>query len=174
MKDLTELKGKKYDGKRNHIKRFKKAVPNYTFNDLSPKCKGSALVLFDKWFDVRKDSRYFPKLAYNAQKEALSNACKYFKELNLSGGAIYSKDSMLGFIVGSRLNKNTFSAHFQYCDPNIQGLNQTVLWEACNKLFNEYEFINLEQDLGIPGLRQSKSSYHPHKMEKKFEIRLKP
>lgn len=173
VKDLADLKGKDFDGKRNHIRRFTKQFPNYKFTDLKLSCGDKIFGLFDKWFEIRKDSRYFPRLAYTAQKNALGNACKYFKELNLLGAAIMDGERLLGFMIGSRLNNSTISAHFQYCDPEIQGLTQTIMWESCNKLFNGFEYINMEQDLGIPGLRTAKLSYHPFRIEKKYEIKLK-
>ena len=37
-----------------------------------------------------------------------------------------------------------------------------------------FEFVNLEQDLGIEGLRKSKLSYHPFKMIKKFTLTSTP
>ena len=174
IKELAELKGKKFDAKRNHIKRFIKQFPGYEFSPLSFKHKNDIFALFDKWFNIRKESRYFPRLAYNAQKGALEYTCRHFNDLGLIGGEILACNKLIGFVIGSKLNTSTISAHFQYCDPEIQGAPQTILWEACNKLFNGYEFINLEQDLGIPGLRQAKLSYHPYKIEKKFEISLKP
>lgn len=45
-----------------------------------------------------------------------------------------------------------------------------MLWEACRNTFSEFEFVNLEQDLGLPGLRKIKNSYHPIRLEEKFEI----
>jgi hypothetical protein len=77
---------------------------------------------------------------------------------------------MKGFILGSRLNPETASVHFQYGDPSLRGISQTLLWEACNKTFSSFKYINLEQDLGIPGLRKAKLSYYPLRLEKKFEI----
>ena len=172
VKELAELKGKKFYGKRNHIKRFKKHFPAYKFVALEPSLKNQALELFEKWFEIRKESRYFPKLAQAAQKNALEAAFLNFDRLNLLGTAILVDDSLSGFILGSQLNSDTFCAHFMYCHPDLSGISQTLLWEACRKTFARYTFLNLEQVLGIPGIRISKLSYQPVKMEKKFEITL--
>ena len=169
-KDLAELKGKKFDGKRNHIKRFTRRFPNYFFIPLENKYKKEAMELFDRWFDVRKESRYFPKLAYIAQKNALLKAFSNFEKLKLMGGTILAEKTIKGFIIGSKLNDETVSAHFMYVDPEFDGVTQTLLWKACQEFFSTFTYINLEQDLGIPGLRTAKLSYHPLKLEKKFEI----
>jgi hypothetical protein len=36
-----------------------------------------------------------------------------------------------------------------------------------------FEYVNLEQDLGIEGLRRSKESYHPVRMVNKYTIKLR-
>lgn len=170
VKDLAQMKGKKYDGKRNHIKRFVRLYPNYLFKPFSAILNDKALALFEKWFNAKKESRFFPRLAHQAQKTALENALKYYKELNLIGGALLSNDNLMCFIIGSKLNKDTASVHFEYCDPEIHGVFAAALNCPCNTIFKGFEYINLEQDLGIPGLRKSKISYHPVKIEKKYEI----
>lgn len=173
IEELATLAGKKYDGKRNHIKKFTRHYPNYKYENLAQNMRNKALDLFEKWFKAREESRYFPRLAHSAQRNALEKAFLYFNELNLLGGAIFSENDILGFIIGSELNPETISAHFCYVDPTIQGIAQTILHAACGKAFNSFKFINLEQDLGIPGLRKAKLSYHPYKIEKKYRIELK-
>lgn len=170
--DLSELKGKKYDGKRNQINKFKKIFPAYKFVKLKPEILNEALALFDQWFKIREESRYFPKMAYAAQQNALKKAFQYFKELSLIGGAMYAGSALAGFIIGSTLNHDTVSVHFAYTQPDLPGISQVLLNEASMNIYNGYKYINLEQDLGIPGLRQAKLSYHPIKLVRKFEVRL--
>ncbi|MFC1571459.1 DUF2156 domain-containing protein [Candidatus Margulisiibacteriota bacterium] len=169
-KTLAELKGKKFDGKRNHIKNFKKRHANHKFVPLTLEHKKEALRLFEEWFAVRKESRHFPKLAHDSQKNAVNRAFEYFEQLKLIGGAIFVDQEMKGFVLGSPLNKETAAVHFLYAHPALRGIFQTILWEACNKTFSGYKYVNLEQDLGIPGLRKAKLSNYPVKLEKKFEV----
>jgi hypothetical protein len=42
--------------------------------------------------------------------------------------------------------------------------------QFCEHALQDFPFINREQDLGEPGLRQSKMSYHPVRFIEKFEI----
>jgi hypothetical protein len=169
-KALAELKGRKFDGKRNHIKKFKQRHPNYKFIPLTPKHLKDAFKFFEEWFAIRKESRHFPKLAYTSQKAAIGETFTNFDKLNLIGGALYFEGEMKGFTAGSFLNKETITVHFMYGHPALQGISQLLLWEACNKIFSSAKYINLEQDLGIPGLRKAKLSNYPLRLEKKYEI----
>ena len=167
---LAGLKGKKFDGKRNHIQKFRRHFPDYQFRPLSPADEKDALGLFDKWFDYKKETTYFSKLSHPSQKRLIQNAFLYFEKLELSGGAIYNQGGMLGFILGSQISPEMATVHFMFGNPIYPGIAQILLWEACNKTFSSYKFINLEQDLGIAGLRQAKLSYYPLRLEKKFEL----
>ncbi|MDD5593627.1 MAG: phosphatidylglycerol lysyltransferase domain-containing protein, partial [Candidatus Margulisbacteria bacterium] len=111
-RDLAELKGKKYDGKRNHIKRFTARYPNYEYVPLTPAFKAEAMALFEKWFAVREESRFFPRLAHTAQKGAIETAFKYFNELNLFGGALLIDKKLKGFTLGSAIREDLISVHF--------------------------------------------------------------
>jgi len=54
----------------------------------------------------------------------------------------------------------------------VRGLYAAINQEFCRQAWAEVEFVNREQDLGEPGLRTAKMSYHPHHLVEKFRIRL--
>lgn len=174
-KDLVEIKGEKFDGKRNHVKHMKMRFPSYEYVELKKVHAGIAIALFDDWSSHRKkvDSKQqsvAPELEYTCQLDALKRAFEYYDELRLIGGQIRVEDVCAGFVVGSKLRDDMACVHFLYSRPDFPGSFQTVLWEACRNSFSEFEFVNLEQDLGLPGLRRIKNSYHPIRLEEKFEI----
>jgi len=45
--------------------------------------------------------------------------------------------------------------------------NEFLIHEA-----SQYQYVNMEQDLGIAGLRKSKESYQPVRMVRKFSLSL--
>jgi len=48
-----------------------------------------------------------------------------------------------------------------------------MMHEFLEKHGSIFEYVNLEQDLGIEGLRKSKESYHPIRLIDKYIINLK-
>ncbi len=174
--DLAELKGKKHDGKRNQIKKFIRNYPDHSFLPLKPDHRDHALDLFDRWSERREND---DPAAVADPTHAASTMCQYhalqqaftdFEGLRLVGGAVFVDGVMQGLIIGSQLKSDTVSAHFLYANNQMSGIYQLILQESCRTLFTEYEFINLEEDLGIPGLRKTKLSYDPLHLEKKFLI----
>lgn len=172
VSDLAELKGRRYDGKRNHIKRFERAHPEWTFEPLRGADAQEAMALFDSWCALKESGagKALPALAFSSQRDALVATMEHFDVLGLAGGALRSAGRMIGFIIGSRLNAETAAVHFRYCALGEQGAATMALREACRSTFAEYAFVNLEQDLGIPGIRKNKQSYQPVALVEKFDV----
>ena len=168
--DFADFKGKKYDGKRNHIKRFKAAFPDWKFVSLEPGMKEACLKLFEVWTRNKKETQYFQRLDEVVQRQAISRAFEEFEELGMAGGAILAGGRFIGFILGSSLNPDTVTVHFQYGDPGAAGVMPTLLQESAARTFARFAFMNLEQDLGIAGLRTAKFSYHPMRLVKKYHV----
>ena len=174
---LAELKGKSFDGKRNHIRRFTRNHPQYEFRALEPSQLHHAAALFDAWTSARENGRpgnlAAATLNHDCQRRALQRAFEGYALLGLIGGALLVKGEMQGFVVASRGTGDSVIAHFSYADATIPGVYQTLLWEACRRLFSSFTYLNLEEDLGIPGLRKTKLSWQPLNLEEKFLVTLR-
>jgi len=171
---LAELKGKAFDGKRNHIRKFTRLYPQYEFRILEHSQLHHAGALFDAWTSAREHSRSVnlavPAISHDCQRRALERAFEDYAFLGLIGGALLVDGEMRGFVVASRGFGDNIIAHFSYADARMPGVYQTLLWEACRRLFSAFTFLNLEEDLGIPGLRKTKLSWQPLKLEEKYLV----
>jgi hypothetical protein len=65
--------------------------------------------------------------------------------------------------------------HFEKAIKIHKYFNSYVIYQVA-RLQDEFgcKKVNWEDDLGFPGLRQNKSSYHPAEMLNKYQIRRKP
>lgn len=169
-RDLAEMKGSRYDGKRNHIRRFKERHPDWLFRPLTPDFAPEAHRLFQAWITSKGNSTCPDPMAELRQRNALQRAFSHFSSLDLKGGGLWNQEELLGFIIGSPLNQSTVIVHFQYGHPDAGGVMPLLLQEAAKSTFSDCEYINLEQDIGIPGLRKSKLSLHPLRMIEKYEV----
>lgn len=170
VEELAELKGRRYDGKRNHINAFVKRCPNYKNLSLDESYKSASLEIFEKW-SLSKNGSLESESAVECQRKAIENAFDAYGDLDILGSGIIIEDELKAFMLASRQNHRTICTPLSYHTNEIHGLSHTLLWETCRKLFSNFEYVNLEQDLGITGLRKYKESYYPHRMEEKFDVR---
>ncbi|NTV15611.1 MAG: DUF2156 domain-containing protein [Desulfobulbaceae bacterium] len=166
VQDLAELAGRRYAAKRNQIKQCLRDN-NCTFEMLTAanldECRG----LLERWCDLRH-CESDPGL--NGEWQALRETLVHFLNFGLLGGVVRLEGSVVAFAIGERLNQETAVCHFEKTLPTIPGLGQLInRWFAAYCL-RDFTYVNREQDLGILGLRQAKSSYHPDHLVEKYTI----
>lgn len=166
VKDLAELAGRNYSGKRNRIKQclrdYSCAFEKITGTNLD-ECRD----LLERWCDLRHCDLDH---GLNGEGQALKETMSIFLDFGLLGGLVRVDGKVEAFAIGERLNLNTAVCHFEKSLPAIQGLGQLInQWFAVHCL-GDFTYINREQDLGIPGLRQAKESYQPHHLVDKFTV----
>lgn len=165
IQELANLKGKKYHGKRGHIAKFSKMY-EWVYRPLSIAKKEDYVAFFKSWFEEK------PSANPNEMK-AIEKALNYYNDLSLYGGAIYVSDKIVACAIGERINKDTFVVHFEKAINEFADAYTVINHELCTSLQDKYKFINREEDLGIPGLRKAKLSYHPYSFVEKYSAVLK-
>lgn len=166
--DLISLRGKKFDGKRNHIKRFKKEHI-YTYQQLESKHLDSCHLLLEKWYHAHCD-HWQCSLSLKSETEACREALNNFKVLGLRGGVITIDKEVVAFSLGEKLNKNTAVVHFEKADPDYPGLPAVINNEYVINEWADVAYLNREEDLGEAGLRAAKLSYNPAFLVDKYYI----
>lgn len=167
--ELVELKGSKYSNKRGFVKKFSDTY-DYEYKDFNSNHKNDCLKLTEEWYALKNKNDKTITNEFIAIKKLL----EFHKELKISGGIILVDGKVVAFAFGEKLNKDTFVIHFEKANIDFVGSYQSI-----NKLFIErncykkFKFVNREQDLGIPGIRKAKESYHPVKMIKKYNLYFK-
>lgn len=168
--DLIYLRGKKFDGKRNRIRKLERNH-SYRYIQLSFEHLLSCRSLLDEW---AKEKAQQGQPLSEGQSTAILEALRHFQALGLVGGAIEVEGRLEAFSIGSRLNANTAVIHIEIANPSYDGLSQLINREFIRDAWSDCQFINREQDAGIPGLRRAKMSYHPHHLVKKYNIWKSP
>jgi hypothetical protein len=121
------------------------------------------------WCNLRQCD-IVPGLA--AENYAVRETFLHYNKLNVMGGAILIEDRIEAFTIAEQLNENTAVVHFEKANPDITGLYQVINQWFCAKTLSRYTNVNREQDLGVPGLRRAKMSYHPVDFVKKYKVTL--
>lgn len=164
--DLIHLRGKKYDGKRNRIKKFEKGH-EFRYLKLEPEHLATCRSLFEEWYQSKSSEN--GRLG-EIQKTAVLEILVNFGLLGLVGGAVEVQGRVEAFSIGERLNADTAVIHLEIANPRFDGLAQFINREFVKKEWPALKYINREQDMGIAGLRRAKMSYYPQRLVRKFII----
>jgi len=166
VQNLAGLSGRAYSKKRNQIKKCLQLY-DCRYEPITDRLISECMTMQEQWCAVRSCSKE-PGLC--SEFQAIHEMFDNFQELNLIGGCIRVDGTIQAFAVGELLHPGTAVIHFEKAMPEIIGLGQLInKWFALYGL-SDFEFVNREQDLGIPGLRQAKQSYHPHHLVEKCTI----
>ncbi len=172
--DLADLKGRKFQRKRNHLNRFRDTHPDHVLEPITDENIHRVEQLVEQWYNLRL--RENPHADYHMEHAALSKALRQRKELGLEGLVLRDGDQLLAMTMGSRLNENTFDIHFEKALDIADGAYAAVNNGFARHLREKYpdvRWLNREDDLGLEGLRKAKLSYNPdHMVEKSWACLL--
>ena len=168
--ELKALKGNKWHKKKNLYNQFVKNN-DYTYVSLDRKYIEFALGLQTEWC-LWKECQESQTL--EAENHVVVRVFNAWEELRGPFGAgIMVNGDMAAFTVAEALPDNTLLIHFEKGCPKYKGV-----YQAMNSLFlqnsaPDFEVVNREQDMGDPGLKKAKESYHPTGFLKKYCVVIK-
>ncbi len=168
IEDLAELKGRKYQKKRNHYNRYKAANPDYRLIPLDCCNLDQARRMVDGWFyqRMRADTDH----SYLLENLAMARAFQNYEGLAMEGAMLVSHGETVAVTMATRLSPDTFDVHFEKAREDVEGAYAAVNCEFAQYLRGKYpevNFLNREDYLGLEGLRKAKLSYLPHHMQEK-------
>lgn len=164
--DLRDFKGKHYNGQRNHINKFKKNYPEYTYKTVTPS-------------DVEKLKEFLKNLNYQTPvgslKEEELNRCYRMLDgmfdIGCIGGYIEVNSKIVAFCIGEIVG-DTFYDHIEKGDKNYEGVYQVLVQETARAFCTDVKYINREEDCGDIGLRISKMQYRPIEIRAKNTLKI--
>ena len=163
---LSTLTGKKLQKKKNLISQFRRAWPDHTVvplsGDIKTACRKLARDLLARNMKISRSIR--------EEHTALGRALGNFEETGFEGLALFAAGRLAAFSVFSRLSDDMYDIHFEKADPAFKGAAQVINHETAVHLAPRCRFLNREEDLGIPGLRQAKRSYDPERIETPYTL----
>lgn len=171
--DLADLKGRKFQKKRNHLNRFLEEHPDFQVLPLNESTRAAAYCMLQQWYAHRLELD--PNMDFHLEKLALDRAFAFQTQLEMDGIVVLEGGRVLAFAMGSRLNEDTFDIHFEKAREDVQGSYNLINREFARYLREkhpELKWLNREDDLGLEGLRSAKLSYNPARLLEKHWARL--
>ena len=174
-KDLALLRGGLYARKRNHIAKAARSFP-WTVDPLTGNCGTDCLRVLDDIAKTRTTEAEQPENATSLEEEqgALAFTLSHFAELDHRGVLIRVGAEPVAFSIYEALDPNTVVVHFEKANRAYRGICQVVNQEVAKSILGQgYAWINYEEDMGIPGLRQAKLSYGPAELRLSYTLTFK-
>jgi len=165
--DLAALAGSRYAKKRNLVQQATRLYA-WRIEPLGPQHSKECLEVGDDIAAKRTT------LTLQQESQALATAIRDFGALGLAGLLLHIDDRPAAFSIYDRLNPTTALVLFERALREKKGLYQVINQETARAIAAQgLRFINREEDLGDPGLRRAKLSYHPVRLEAKHTLTLR-
>ena len=167
--DLVHLTGKKLAKKKNLISQFHRLYPDFS---LKPITADDQTEVMDFCYYWRKTHEVGPEYL-DVEFEAIRMILKHWDIFPCNGLKLYVDGKICAFSIYSPQTPNMVTVHYEKYDVEVKGAGQVINHETAKILINDYKFINREEDMGFPGIRQAKRSYQPIKMLPYYRLRAK-
>lgn len=169
--EQAALKGGRFKSKRADINYF---LNNYGFKyrPYKESDKDGAVSLLEGWAKGRQSASK-DKMHNLMLEDALRyhrRAFEDYKGLGLTGRVVEVDGRLRAYSFGFELNARTFCVLLEVADLKIRGLAQFIFREFCKE--RKEDFINVMDDSGLEGLRKTKLSYRPHRIESYYTVLL--
>lgn len=169
-KALSLLKGKSYKNIRKHLKKFRNANSDFNIRELDLESKTdvkSLINLTAEW----NDAKQFDERKFNEDTLSIKTFIDYSRYFRCLSVGIYAKNKLIAFTLNELLPSGWVMGHFGKSHNNYE--YSSLMAEYCtSQLLNQlnYKYLNLQQDVGIMGLREAKIALHPVQFLKKYVI----
>lgn len=157
--DLIDLKGREYHSKKNHLNYF---LNNYKFEYVTlTSAMSKEAMQFIREFNERKNLPEHEMDLLKMEERAMSDVLNNLEAVGYLAAAIVIDGKIEAFCIAGQINRNTVDVHVEKANTAYRGLYQLINNEFCKHVSADIEYINREEDMGIPGLRKAKLSYKP-------------
>ena len=167
-RDIVEFSGKKYANQRNHIRRFERDCPDWSFSRMTAADVEPVRAFYERFLRERV------KEDETAQAEIgkIFEVFDHYDEYDFLGGILRAEGEIVGLSMGE-IVRDTLFVHIEKADTRYSGVYQKLVnCFAREFVTGDVRYINREEDVGDPGLRKSKLSYRPVKLLEKYTVRV--
>jgi hypothetical protein len=174
LRTLADLPGGDFKKKRNKAHSFGRSFPGRSLQaEAGPLTKndGNDIIhIFKRWAEVPSKSVE----EIQAEQAAVLRLIEYSESFDLYLIKLMLDGQAIAFSINEKLSDDYALCHFEKALPEYhRGNIYTYLSQEVAKALLAFGCVkvNWEQDLGLEGLRKSKSSYYPSMYLKKYTVR---
>lgn len=171
-------KGKKYNGQRNHVNKFKRLYPEYVFKEIEPSDFERISEFLEEYNDGKKRAKKESQIDNEKgwleeyENQQVKDLIKNMQDLNQDGGLIEVHGKVIAISVGERIGE-TLIVHIEKALSKYDGIFPLMAQEFAKRYGDGIKYINREEDCGDNGLRISKLQYGPIDVKEKNFVKVR-
>jgi len=170
LESMSALGGEKYHNIRNAVNNFAKNHKHAEFKMLDFKdeqTKREILTLCNTWKNQKNASDDDVEHEFTAIQRLLNDS----HHLDIFSLGVYEDNTMIGFFIAEIMHDGFAIGHFMKADIAFKGIFESMYKRISQELLKRgCTHFNIEQDLGIDGIRKSKEQLNPSSYLKKYKI----
>ena len=160
FEEAKSFSGKKYNGQRNHINRFKKLYGEPDLRFLSAEDLPAVFSMLSEYEAEHPGANQLERMELESTKQLLDA----YESLGLYAAGLFVEGKIAAFSIGE-IAHDTLFIHVEKALRRYEGAYPTM-YSGFVRLIDALAdsplaFVNREDDSGDPGIRTSKLQYHP-------------
>lgn len=170
---LAALSGRKLAQKRNHIHRFEDEHPDWCVEEINEENLPQCREMVEQWY--LHHAELYGESDFSMEQDAIRLCFTHYAALEMEGLLLRVGGEIVAVTMGNRTSTDTFDVNFEKAYSDMQGAYPLINRSFARFLHEKYpelKWLNREDDMGIPGLRKAKESYHPDILAEKFNALL--
>ncbi len=167
--DFVSISGSGNKGKRGSINYLKRCFPDIELAPYNGDRYEDCIKIFDKWCSGKSCS----DCHFGCEKKAFLSFMEIYDLQYHKTALSYSDGEPLSFIVCEQINDDVVSCFYQKNAVRQRGLTYWLNREILRSFdFDSVKYLNLGEDMGLPGLAEDKSSLKPCGKYRKYTIKV--
>ena len=171
FEDAANFKGRKFNGQRNHVNRFRKLYGEPVIRFLTGEDHPSVERMLEAYAGEHPPVNLLERLELERTK-ALYDVCE---KLELYAAGLFVEGNLAALSIGE-VKGDMLMIHVEKALTRYEGIYPTM-YSGFVRLIGErlgspLRYVNREDDSGDPGIRTSKLQYHPVSIENKYLVHV--
>lgn len=171
--ELIHLEGSAYKGLRANIRKFEQSN-DFKYARITPGDLPELIAFQERWYEMNVELGKADD-ALLKENEYMMIIFDYWTRLtDLFGGLIRIDGQIQAYAVSEVLDTYMISANALKGNYDYRGIYQAMDYYFTKDALSEYPFINLWNDGGYEGLRQTKLKMNPIRYVRKYDVTWNP
>ncbi|MBE5905495.1 MAG: DUF2156 domain-containing protein, partial [Lachnospiraceae bacterium] len=169
FEDVLTFRGRKYSGQRNHINKFKRLYGEPQIRLITPADHANIHTFLNSYSQEHPSRSALEELELKQTMELLD----VYEPLGLFAACMEYDHTIIALSIGELIG-DTLIIHVEKALTKFEGIYPTMyqgfVQLVAGQIGYPLRYVNREDDSGDPGLRTSKTQYHPLEMLHKYLV----